>query len=211
MLFLPNVPQINHEARSLFFFCALALILFTTAPAHAQQGPDRGLPNVTFQVGGGATVPVSPSEFTDLMDTDFNLTGGIGIPLTQELEVTFSVTYNDFPLAGDLDDLLGPDDDVDFTILAGEANLKYNFPVEASVMPYLTAGGGVYNSEVTISAAGFSESDSETDVGVNVGAGLSFPFANNVGFFVEPRYTIVFSEGDNIHYLPIRAGITLTN
>lgn len=199
-----------------FSFLALALILFTTAPVDAQQRADGERPNVTFQLGGGATVPLSPSELTDVADTGFNLTGAAGISVTQELEVVLSVTYNELAADFDPDGTLPPDADVDsdFTILSGEVNLKYNLPLEASFTPYLTAGGGIYNREATLSVSvpgvgEVSESESETDVGINIGAGLAFPLANNVGFFVEPRYTVVFTEEDNAQYLPIRAGITV--
>ena len=50
------------------------------------------------------------------------------------------------------------------------------------------------------------DSESETDFGINGGAGFDFD-AGSVGLFVEGRFHNVFTEGDSTNFIPITVGI----
>ena len=48
--------------------------------------------------------------------------------------------------------------------------------------------------------------DSETNVGLNGGAGIDIPLSG-IGAFVEARYHTVFRDGENLNMLPVTVGI----
>jgi hypothetical protein len=62
----------------------------------------------------------------------------------------------------------------------------------------------MYNQSITD-----SDFDSETDVGINVGAGLNFPLTGMRGVFIEARYHSIFTEGSNTTFLPITLGLRI--
>ncbi len=82
----------------------------------------------------------------------------------------------------------------------------YMIPVSGSVAPYLEAGAGFYNTRAkwkySASYEGISigqdETDSSTDMGINLGGGLKFgnPDAK-MRFGADARYHIIMTEGES--------------
>ena len=52
----------------------------------------------------------------------------------------------------------------------------------------------------------FQDAESESDFGVNAGAGFDFQLGS-VGLFVEGRFHNVFTEDNSTSFIPITAGI----
>lgn len=75
--------------------------------------------------------------------------------------------------------------------------------------PYLLAGVGLYNYRLEGDdvPAGFDES--ETDVGLNGGLGVTYALGR-VGLFAESRFHHVFTSEEDIQYIPIIVGARFT-
>jgi opacity protein-like surface antigen len=96
--------------------------------------------------------------------------------------------------------------DAKFQIIQGTANVVYTFTTaeESTFHPYLIGGVGLYNAKAT--GDDVPDSESETDFGINAGAGFDFQ-AGAVALFVEGRFHNVFSDPDNTNFIPITVGI----
>lgn len=170
---------------------AAAALLLTAAaalPAHAQISSP-----IKFNVRAGAALPMG--DFGDAVNTGFTLGGGLTLraPL-MPVALRVDGDYNRFAFDTDLAD-------EDVSIWAITANAQ----VAPALSPiYFIGGAGMY------SMSAFDES--ETDFGLNGGAGLRIPLT---GFntFVEARYHHVFTKDDadpnssNTQYLPIVFGV----
>ncbi len=164
-----------------------------TASAVAQGG-------ARFSVGGGLTIPLG--DFGDAASTGWHGLAAV------------SFTPATFPVGFQLDGMFqrfGVDDlpdgfDRNFQIIQGTANAVYRFQVseQTKVRPYLIGGVGLYNSKAT--GDDVIDDSSETDFGINGGAGFDF-MAGNIGIFLEGRFHNVFSDPDNTNFIPITVGV----
>lgn len=201
---------------------SLVMLLANASQVAYSQSVEEEPPNVKFYLNVGGAIPVAPEDFSDFVNIGYNAGAGIGIPINEDWEVVLTGMYNRFGL--DEDEFraqagVGTSVNIDghASIISGEANIRYTIPSEGTVMPYLTAGFGAYRegtSDITVSDPDVSVtlgSESETNAGANFGFGLAFSLSDQINAFVEPRYTIVFSEIDNTHYVPVRVGIVFKN
>jgi hypothetical protein len=128
--------------------------------------------------------------------------------------VSFAPT--DFPVGIQVDGMFqrfGVDNvpdgfDAKFQVIQGTANAVYRFQTaeDTKVRPYLIGGVGLYNAKAT--GDDVIDDSSETDFGINGGAGFDFQ-AGNVGVFVEGRFHNVFSDPSNTNFIPITVGVRL--
>lgn len=177
------------------------------------------LPGPKVYVGGGASMPNAPASFSDTYKTSMNAVAGLGLPLFPFTEGVLAVRYDRFALDAEAyTDMLGAGFSVDggtLSVLSGSVNLKVNPPVPGPLSPYAIGGVGVYRSttgELTVSGGGGSVTpgiEGETDLGVNLGVGLSFNVVPLIDLFIEPQYVIILSDGDNMTYYPVRVGLAL--
>jgi hypothetical protein len=56
--------------------------------------------------------------------------------------------------------------------------------------------------------SGKVETDSETEFGLNFGAGAEFRLAA-LTIYLEVKYVMIFTEGSNTTHIPVMIGITL--
>ena len=193
--------------KRLFLICTAALF-FGVGNAYAQLPPT---PKV--YIGGGASMPNAPASFSDSYRTGPNVTVGIGLPLFPFTEGVLAARYDRFGLDGAYTGFSV--DGGTLSVLSGSLNLKINPPLPAPISPYAIGGVGVYRStvgEVTVSGTGGSLSlglEGDTNLGANLGVGLTFDLMPLVDLYIEPQYVIVFSEGEDMKYYPIRAGLAI--
>jgi opacity protein-like surface antigen len=166
--------------RTLAVLSLLAAFGLAAGPSLAQ----------TAYVHGGAGFP-SSSNLNDSYKTGFNVGIGVGIPIASRLEGV---------IRGNLDRFENDQSGVpNFASYSGTANLKLNGPMlNRNVMPYALAGGGLFRLGV--------ENNYETEFGLQFGAGLGFKTSPRVNLLVEPNYVLVFSEGEDTQYFPVRVG-----
>lgn len=149
-----------------------------------------------FSLGGGLGIPLG--TFDDLVKIGWHGTAGVTF-VPEELPVGFQVDGN-FSQFSDETPF-----DIKSQLIYGTANVVYEFESseESTFLPYLIAGGGVYNSKATGSDA---LEGSTTKFGINAGAGFNFN-AGGARLFVEGRFHSVFTEGDNLQFIPITVGV----
>ncbi len=180
---------------------ALALGMLVGASAARAQGAE-------FSLGGGASIPLS--TFGDFAKTGFN-----GM-------VAVSFAPSSFPLGIQIDGMYQRLKNEDIIpggrssqILQGTGNLIYKFKTseESTFRPYLIGGAGIYNfkqvSGDDVAGPGVGNTGSTgTDFGLNGGAGFDFK-AGSIGLFLEGRFHNVFTDGEDVKFIPLTVGIRL--
>jgi opacity protein-like surface antigen len=180
---------------------ALALATAVSAGAVGAQGTRP----FSLGVSGGLSVPTGDTG--DGLNAGFNVAGHLGLQSSAlPIGLRFDLAYNRW----DLESV-----DASFRSLAGIANVMLNFPRPSgsTVRPYVSGGLGLYNTKVSRDFTGGTfTSDGETDVGLNVGAGLDFALSG-LSTFVEARFHTVFVgdvgnvERSNLNFVPVVFGI----
>jgi opacity protein-like surface antigen len=184
---------------------ALGTLLTAGAATAAAQGPVGAVGAVNpfgFGVSAGAAVPTG--DLGDFASTGFSVDGVVTLRVPT-LPVSFrgEVGYTRFGFK-DVDD-------ANLRFISGVANVVFSFPAvpTAVVRPYIIGGVGAYNGKIGGDA--FEDEDEEltessTEFGFNVGAGIEIPLSGLTGFG-EVRFTSVRGDGESANFIPIRFGI----
>ena len=154
-----------------------------------------------FSVGGGLTLPLG--DFGDAAGTGFHGLAAVGFqPANLPIGFQLDGMYQRFGVEDAPDDF-----DANFQIIQGTVNAVYTFVTaeESTFHPYLIGGVGLYNAKATGDDVP-DDLGSETDFGINAGAGFNFQ-AGAVGLFVEGRFHNVFTEDESTNFIPITLGI----
>ncbi|MGH7562701.1 MAG: outer membrane protein [Gemmatimonadales bacterium] len=143
-------------------------------------------------LGGGASIPVG--DFADFAKTGWIIQGGFGVPVGPSgLSVGGTAFYgsnkHDFPA--------GTEDKT--KIMAGLADLSYNFSPAARVSPYVLGGVGILTRDFE-PAVGASES--ETKFAYSGALGLTIRVGARAGLWLEGRF---LGSGDT-KLLPLNGG-----
>ncbi len=159
-----------------------------------------------FSLGGGATLPAG--TFDDVAGTGWHGMGAIGFQPA------------DFPIGFQVDGMYhrfgfeAAGLDADWQLIEGTANAVFRFgsSKESKFHPYLIGGVGGYNVKAVGDDAADAESD--TNFGVNAGAGFDFGLGN-LSAFIEGRFHAIFNgtvdpqtlEDATANFVPITIGI----
>ncbi len=154
---------------------------------------------VSFSVGGGVTIPLGSTS--DALKTGWHGQALFRFkPLVSPVGLQIDGMYQRLSFDEALPD--------GYTqIINGTANVVFGFPVseETRFRPYLIGGVGLYNFKSKFDVG--PDGDSETDFGINAGAGFDAGFGGGT-FFVEGRFHNVFaSDVDDTKFIPITAGV----
>lgn len=205
-----------------FFSFIFVILIFgsTSAYGQLQDVSDR---RVQVYVGGSPTYPYSTSEFGDFYQTGYTFTGGVGITLTPEWELSFHGAYSQFDLdegayRSSVAGSSGSGFEGEMAVYTGAMSLKYLIYVEGRWVPYFVAGGGVYrkeeeNIDVIIAGQSFTSAfrTNQTLAGIHVGAGLAVRTIDAMSLFIEPRYTATASfqntDESTVDYIEVRMGL----
>jgi hypothetical protein len=132
----------------------------------------------------------------------------VGIPIGKNLSFTPSLG---FWLHSETQEVMGYTATATMTLVTPAAGVRAFFaPKDASVRPYVGASAGVNFLGVRASAGGYSESQSDTYVGLNDVGGLSFRATPKVGLPVELSYGWIFGESSTVNFFTVKAGVTVT-
>jgi hypothetical protein len=190
----PTVTQFQGDSTmfrrimraSLVASAITTLVGISPVAVHAQWSP-------SLVVKLGATLPLG--DFGDFVGTGYNV--GVGAELTRRISPVgfrFEVDFHENEIENT---------DVKFRHLAGIANLVYQQPTSNL---YLIGGVGVYRQYVPDDDLPGEADLSETNAGINLGAGYRIPLT---GFstFLEVRFHHVFSEDEATQFIPISFGV----
>jgi Outer membrane protein beta-barrel domain len=176
---------------------AVLMATLGAAPAMAQ--------GAKFSLGGGLTLPLG--DFGEGAGTGFHGLAAVSFqPGSSPVGIQVDAMYQRFGV--EEDPILG-DVDANFQLIQGTANAVYRFQSseDTKIRPYIIGGVGLYNLKLTGDDAP-DNLDSNTDFGINGGAGFDF-VAGSVGLFVEGRFHNVFSDGESMNFIPITVGVRL--
>ena len=152
---------------------ALAMVcLALPAQAQIQESP------IATPITGQWTVtPFLSVTFGGDSDTaSLGAGGSVGYFVTPELAIEGEFGWA-FDLAAD-------DENADWSLLTGNLNGVYHFPLQVSLLPYVTAGVGFGRSSIT-----FDDTDSSsTEIGFNVGGGAKLPLTDALAARADIRY-----------------------
>jgi hypothetical protein len=168
----------------------VAVLALSAQPASAQLG-------ISFGATAGLAVPVG--ETADGVGSGFTVGGLMRVkPLLSPIGIRVDGGYTqlsgkDFSSGG-------------VTVEGANFNIWHlTANAELSLLPtgllYAVGGGGLFNGK------GEGATESSTDFGFNVGAGVKIPLTG-FGTFIEARYTQVQVEGGSYKYVPIVFGFS---
>jgi outer membrane protein with beta-barrel domain len=179
----------------------LTVGMLLAAPSLKAQG-------VEFGLGGGIGVPLG--TFDDEAKLGWHGLAELSfVPNGWPVGIQFDGSYQQFSV----DDAAAPAgfSGLKRRFLMGTGNIVFKFKSseESTFRPYLIGGAGVYNTKLT---GQDDPSDilggGTTDFGLNAGVGFDFK-AGGAGLFVEGRFHDVFTDGENLKFIPITLGIRL--
>ncbi len=166
----------------------LAVLALVAAPAMASA-------QVSFGAAAGAAFPTG--DLGKSFDSGYHaqVSLGIAIPLA--------------PIGFRIDGTLDHFDTKNTTITGSDrilgvaANVEMGFGAVPLLGPYVIAGAGLYNSNVSVG----SVSDSKTKPGASVGAGIRFGLGG-LGVYAETRYHYVSTDGSSTQFVPVMFGVS---
>lgn len=192
---------------------ALAGLVVLSSPAFAQVGTrmeEQHMVRVGF--GGGVTVPVSDAR--DAFKDGVNGTGFVLVHLTQGLPaLRFAFSYDRFklkPISG-VTPAAGEDEAGHSQILGGTAGIKLHL-IPGPIRPFVMAGLGAFNVRQLVNAASGSTTTSQTNFGIDGGAGLEIKIGR-IAAFAEGRVQNVYTKSSglinksSIQSIPVTFGL----
>ncbi len=203
----------------------LAIITMMIAAASASPA------QISF--GGGAHSGLAFTSFPKPTNEFYAIGFGGGVHgdlnLLPFLSTRVSVDYNLFP--SDKTKLKSQ-----FTVRDGNGNVTNNFTVEganvsilgitanvlgeiptgSAVQPYGIFGLGLQilnQSDLKVVADGQtllqqSGGSSDTNFGLNFGAGVQFGLGRRTHLFIESKYALIFTKGETSSYIPVTLGVS---
>jgi hypothetical protein len=159
-----------------------AAMVFVAPTLHAQT---------SLLFAAGATLPIGSTG--DGVESGYHAIVGLGIkpplaPIGARIEGMFN--ENAFKSASD----------ANYRVLAVTANATYT----AIPTAYFIGGLGMYNGKCSGTCGLLTESN--TDLGFNVGGGVNIPLTG-LGVYIEARLHIINTENESTKLLPITVGI----
>jgi hypothetical protein len=169
--------------------------MLLAAPALRAQGAE-------FALGGGAGFPLG--SFDDAAKVGWHGLGAVSfVPNGWPVGIQIDGQYQQYKFDGS--------ESLKDRFIMGTGNLVFKFKSseESKVRPYLIGGGGVYNMKATGTndlGTLVDTENSTTKFGLNAGAGFDFK-AGGAGLFIEGRFHDVFTEGEDVKFIPVTLGI----
>ncbi len=177
---------------------ALGLVAALAAPvALSAQSTTKA---VRLGVSGGLSLPTG--DFGEVLNSGYNITGHVYFtPVSlQAVRVRGDVSFDRWAFDGS-----GANSRRAFGVIG---NVVYDFPTQSTSMvrPYVLGGLGLFNTNTTVQTSVAEVSGSNTNLGLQGGAGLAFQLS---GFstFVEGKIVNVFTDNTNVSYVPITFGV----
>jgi outer membrane protein with beta-barrel domain len=180
------------------FIFAAAIMLLLNAASHAQ---------FLASFGAGLVTPTGMLSDDNVMG--FNLHASTGYQFNSTMAGRMDFQYNSFSI-----------DAVRFPgAIGGRLNivsvkadiLAGNFDRLNKVNPYGVGGIGYYMSnrgDMTIDGTTY-RFPASNDIGIGVGGGIMYNISSKTSLYGELQYNNIFASGNNITFIPLRAGIII--
>lgn len=175
---------------------AVAITALLAMPAQAQLS----MQPLTWDVNAGLVLPMG--DLGDVTEMGF----GIGADAflwtfdsLPQLQLGGRIAYNMFG-EKEYDDFFG-NTTSDASILEIVPTVRYNFPSSGSLGFFGQAGVGIFHKSVSVESGGFEADDSETDLGITLGGGVTAA-AGGLNVIAMP---LLHLTGDN--YITLNVGV----
>ena len=181
---------------------AVFLLLFPVA-VHGQAS-----------ISMGAAIPTAPEGIRDAYSTGFSLWGAFGVSrrmiFSPRVVAGFEVIKTDKDFLRNVSETVGADvEGGDLTNIFAGFDLLIVAP-PGVVRPYIAPGAGLAVlsvGEFTVREIPFENVSSEQAFAVTAAAGLAFRLSAGPHIFAEVRLVHAFTEGSNLTWMPIHAGV----
>jgi opacity protein-like surface antigen len=188
----------THSLRIL----GLAAALAAPSVLAAQAAVDK---RVSFGVSGGVSMPTGVLD--DEAESGFAVAGHVSYQPAGVTALRFrgDVSYDRWGIERRL---TGGAVTANLRALGIMANAMFDVASSSSstVTPYLLGGVGLVSAEVTARTGSARRSESDTNLGIQLGGGLTFQLSGFSTFF-EAKYVSALTEGDNATWIPITFGV----
>src|SRR5215213_7298022 len=194
--------------RSSLFCGTLALVVAagvaepSAISAQSAPGPTRPL---LVGIGGGLTVPTG--DFAQDANAGYNVGGFLQYrPGTNPFGIRGEVQYHRNEFSSEVLD--------DFNLSSGNTSILYigaagvlEFaPPDKDMGGFLIAGVGNYNRKVSAEGGSFGGSESLSDIGFSLGAGLAFK-VSSAKLLIESRFHSVKIRDAHFNFIPITLSV----
>jgi|JI8StandDraft_2_1071088.scaffolds.fasta_scaffold76800_1 opacity protein-like surface antigen len=183
----------TRSLRLLGLTAALAMPAVLTAQASSDKP-------VSFGVSGGLSLPLG--DFGEARNSGYAVAGHLYFkPASlKAIRLRADAGYDRW----DFDGANANTRNISFV-----GNVLYEVPMQSATSitrPYLLGGLGLHSIKTTSGSGTFTNRSGDTNLGLQVGAGLTFQLS---GFstFAEAKLVNVFTEGQSTRYLPITFGV----
>lgn len=184
------------------FITLISLLVFASLST-AQEYSDTTRP-YTFYLGGGITIPVSPSQVEHNFNSGFHVTTKYGFTEVKHFEAVIAAEYH---MLGA--DYIDPDyiDGGDLSILLAGADLKYNLKQQiSSNRPFFMGGIGlaiVSQADLRSYSGGLETFDVQRALYFQLGLGIHLQ-----NLFFQGRYVHMFTDEEATIIIPLSIGIS---
>jgi opacity protein-like surface antigen len=106
--------------------------------------------------------------------------------------------------------LFGPGSEFKWSAIQATAHALMAFPTQSNVKPYAKVGVGLYNMGLKLDTPSGDTSDSNSELGFNVGGGLNFLTSSNVSWGLSGAYHIVNAKNDvgsNVNFAQVGVNV----
>lgn len=188
-------------------FVALGCLAVLSVPAVGQAPPQQHMIQIGF--GGGVTVPVSDAR--DAFKDGVNGTGFVQVHLPSLPALRFALTYDRFDLKSGFVPPPTGEDAGHSSILGGTAGIKLHL-LPGPIKPFVEAGLGAFNVQEVSNLATGSTTTSDTNFGVDGGAGVEIKIGR-ISAFAEGRVQNVYTKNSglinksSIQSVPVSFGV----
>lgn len=189
-----------------FTLAAVAATMAVAVPAQAQMTTaERPL---RFGAMTGISLPMG--DFGDAANTGWHLTGFgeyrlNNFPATLRGELGYH-SFGSTRVSGG-----GFSSESSVSMIPITVSAVYVLPSETQRRFHLMGGLGLYRTSVDFEfsdgSGSVSGDDSNTDFGINIGGGVSFPLGERIDVVGEARFHSIFTEGSSSNMIPISIGL----
>ena len=196
---------------------ALVALLIMSAVSVAQVSTP-GLPFSVY-AGGALSLPSSPEGFRDGWKFGYHGMIGAGFNVAPRIQVIGKVEYHKFQ--SDLDTFGGSSVDgggIKSIMFGVDGRLNLGAPV-IPIKPYAIGGIGMasvtaeeYESTDPLIASSLNsgvDTETQSKVYYNFGAGVEFTLAPKASLFVQARYVNIATDGSSTGFIPVTVGLKL--
>lgn len=168
----------------------LAMLMMTLAASMAAAAKGE------FLMGGEGGMTIPTGDLDEFADPGFaaGVFGDYGI--ANNCTVGLNIIYHGYGVPDDIITGLGATD-ASFSVIQFTANTRYFFSAGEQLMPFVTAGGGIYNGKTKVEGGTFASDESSSKGGFYGGLGADYAVNHMWSVGLEGDYHYVLDAASD--------------